>query len=192
MKKKAFFLCAAVLLLSVSFMASAQSEDLEPGIYAVVDGDYSVLAHTMGITGNSGTSVFGIDVGQSKISYKGDKSETKATGTFVMVINPEKKAITQTPKKYDPFIKSMTPDNMIIVPLVVEKNKRIYDKGVSLNGINTKKKAHVSFEWEQTGDNAFTITTEELVPGEYAIAFKPAKLGEFNFSCIFGFFVEEQ
>lgn len=189
MRTKNIFFCTIVMLLSASINVFAQTEDRGPGIYAVVDGEYTALNHAMGITGNSGTAILSIEIGKTKITYKGANSETKATGTFVMVIDPEKKVITQTMKKYDPFIKSMTPDNMIIVPLTIDKNKRVYDKGLTLEGINTEKKARVSFEWEQTGDNEFTITTETLEPGEYGIVFKPAKLGEYNFTCIFDFYV---
>lgn len=191
MKTRSFILCAAAMLLSVSINASAQTDELEPGIYAIVDGEAIALSHVMGITGNSGTEILGVEIGKTKTNYKGAHAETCATGTFVMVINPEKKALTRTPKKYDPFIKTMTPDNILFIPLTVNKNKRTYEEGVSVNGINTQKKTRIPFEWEQTGDNSFTITTEALAPGEYGIVFKPAKLGGFDYSCIFEFYVAE-
>lgn len=71
---------------------------------------------------------------------QGESSEVKATGKFVMVIDPEKKGIRKTPKVYDPFIKSMTPGLIMIVPLEVAKNKRVYDEGTSVQGINTQKR----------------------------------------------------
>ena len=78
--------------------------------------------------------------------------------------------------------------NMIIVPLGVEKNRRVYDCGSTLNGFNTQKLDRVEFLWEQISDNSFLIEAE-MVPGEYAIVFKPAKLGEFNFNTVFDFTV---
>lgn len=168
--------------------ALAQDEKLDPGIYAIVDNEATHLAYTNGITSNSGLNVVGIEVGKTKVSYKGETSGVKATGKFIMVIDPERKMIRKTPKLYDPFIKTMTPDMMMIIPLEVAKGKRIYDGGTSLEGINTKKQTRVSFEWELVDENTFEITAD-LTPGEYAFIFKPAKLGPYDFSSIYGFFV---
>ena len=66
MKTRAFILCAAALLLSVSINASAQTDELEPGIYAIVDGEATALSHVMGITGNSGTEILGVEIGKTK------------------------------------------------------------------------------------------------------------------------------
>ncbi|MBQ0044805.1 MAG: hypothetical protein KBT05_07275 [Bacteroidales bacterium] len=39
-------------------------------------------------------------------------------------------------------------------------------------------------------ENTFEITAD-FEPGEYAFIFKPAKLGEFDFTSIYGFYVAE-
>lgn len=179
---------ACLLFASAAF---AQDEKLAPGIYSVVDGTATHLSYTLGAAGSSGLNVIGVEVGKAKFSYKGESSEVKATDKLVMVIDPEKKAIRKTPKAYDPFIKSMTPELIMIVPLEVVKNKRVYDEGTSIQGINTKKKERVEFQWELIDENTYEITAD-FEPGEYAVIFKPAKLGAYDFSSIFGFYVEGQ
>ena len=186
MKHVITFLAACLAFAATSF---AQSEKLAPGIYAIVDGTATHLSYTPGTAANTGFNVIGVEVGKTKFSYKGESSGVRATGKLVMVIDPEKKAIRQTPKVYDPFIRSMTPELIMIVPLEVVKNKRIYDEGTSVQGINTKKKTRAEFQWELIDENTYEITSD-LQPGEYAVVFKAAKLGGYNFSCIYGFTVE--
>ena len=168
----------------------AQSEKLAPGIYSIVDSTVIHLSYTSGVVANSGTNLLGVELGKTKYTYKGESSEVKATGKFVLVIDPEKKVIRKTPKVYDPFIKSMTPELIMIVPLEVEKNKRVYDEGTSVQGINTKK-TRVEFQWELIDENTWEIKAD-LQPGEYAVVFKPAKLGAYDFRSIYGFYVEGQ
>ena len=194
MKTKSVLLTAAaiaVALLANSFKAYAQMDERAPGIYAVIDGESTPLTYTNGGTSTSSTNVLGVEIGKRKQTYKGETSGVQATDTFVLVINPEKKAITKTLKTYDPFIKTLTPDDLIIVPLEVQKNKRVYNEGVSLQGFNLDSKGRVPFEWEQISDNSFIITAA-MLPGEYGIVFKPARLGEYDFNSIFGFFVAEK
>ena len=188
MKRFITIIVACLVFATASF---AQSEKLAPGIYAVVDGTATHLSYTLGTAVNSGLNVIGVEVGKIKFNYKGESSGVKAAGKLVMVIDPEKKAIRQTPKVYDPFIKTMTPELIMIVPLEVIKNKRVYDEGTSIQGINTKKKSRVEFQWELVDENTYEITAD-LQPGEYAVVFKPAKLGAYDFSCIYGFYVEGQ
>ena len=179
-------IATCLLFASASF---AQSDKLIPGIYAIIDSSATHLSYTPGVAANSGINVIGVEVGKIKFTYKGESSEVKSTGKFVMVIDPEKKVIRKTPKVYDPFIKSMTPELIMIVPLEVVKNKRVYDEGTSIQGINTKKKTRVEFQWELIDENTWEITAD-LQPGEYAVVFKPAKLGSYDFSSIYGFYVE--
>lgn len=179
-------IAACLLFATASF---AQGEKLAPGIYAIVDSTVTHLSYTPGVAANSGLNVIGVELGNTKFTYKGESSEVKATGKFVMVIDPEKKGIRKTPKVYDPFIKSMTPELIMIVPLEVVKKKRVYDEGTSVQGINTKKKTRVEFQWELIDENTWEITAD-LQPGEYAVVFKPAKLGAYDFCSIYGFYVE--
>lgn len=178
----------AILFFAI-FCTNAQNR-IEPGIYSVVDSCYTSLSFTPGINKSSSTNILGIDVGDSGSSYKGETSGVKCTGNLVMVIDPEKKVIKRTLKSYDPFIKTMTPDLIMIVPLTVEKNKRKYDAGKSVMGIKTEKKERVSFEWEQIDDVTFQINFD-ATPGEYAVVFKAAKLGDYDFASIYGFTIPE-
>ena len=179
-------LAASLLSVSASF---AQGEKLTPGIYAIVDSTVTHLSYTSGVAENTSFNIIGVEVGKIRFTYKGESSGVKATGKFVMVIDPEKKGIRKTPKIYDPFIKSMTPELIMIVPLEVVRNKRVYDEGTSVLGINTEKKTRVEFQWKLIDENTWEITAD-MQPGEYAVVFKPAKLGTYDYSCIYGFYAE--
>lgn len=179
--------------IAIAFIATlfANAQDrLEPGIYAVADSCYTSLSFSAGINKSSSTNIFGVEVGDSGSSYKGETSGVNCTGCLVMVIDPDKKVIKRTLKSYEPFIKTMTPDLIMIVPLTVEKNKRTYNAGKSVMGIKTEKKERVPFEWEQIDDVTFRINFE-AAPGEYAVVFKAAKLGDYDFASIYGFTIAE-
>ena len=176
--------------LAISSTLFAQDEKLAPGIYSIVDGTATSLHYSPGISHNSGVNVIGVEIGKTSVTFKGETAGVTVTDKIVMVIDPEKKAIIRTPKRYDAFIKSMTPDLILIVPLQVAKNKRIYDGGTSLQGFNTNKLPRVEFEWELIDENTFEIRAD-FQPGEYAVVFKPAKLGAYDFSGIYGFCVKE-
>lgn len=178
-----------ISVLVFSFTASAQNQDLEPGIYSVIDGNATHLVYTNGTAVSSSNNILGLEIGGSKFKFKGETGEVEVKDKIVIVINPDKKVIKKTTKQYDPFIKSMTPANIIIVPLEVVDGKRIYDRGRTVEGFNTSKKERVEFEWEMVDDNTFEITAE-FEPGEYAVVFRPSKLGEFDFTSIYGFIVK--
>lgn len=183
------FLISVFAAFAMAIAASAQEATLAPGIYAVAGEEFTHLAYSNGTAINSGTNLLGFELGNHKYKYKGATSGVQATNKLIMVINPEKKGISKTPKKYDPFIKSMTPANIIIIPLEVVKDKRIYDEGTLVEGINTTRKARMEFEWEMVDENTFEIVGN-FAPGEYAVVFKPSKLGELDFTSIYGFFVK--
>ena len=191
---KSFRLISLALFCAMFFSNNsfAQMDWREPGIYAVFGGESTPLTYTNGMANSSSTNIIGVEIGKKKFSYKGTESGVSASDTLVLVINPEKKAITKSLKAYDPFIKSMTPNNIIIVPLLVDKNKRIYDEGASLEGIRLKVKGRIDFEWEQISDNSYEMRLQNIVPGEYGVIFRPATLGEFDFTGIFGFTYVEQ
>lgn len=188
--KKIMLLLAALTLGSA---AMAQNDERAPGIYNV-NGEVSTpLTFQTGTHKQSNTSFAGIiDIGKEKVTYKGATSDTPfQTAEFALVIDLEKKNAVKTMKKYDVFIKSMTPANMILVPLFVDKGKRIYDKGRSFNGIKfNATRESIEFEWEQITDNSFRITTE-LIPGEYAFVFKYAKFGGYEFDVVYDFTITE-
>lgn len=182
-----------IILMAICFgftaVSSAQDDTkLEPGIYAVANGVKTPLPYTNGITSNTSTNIVGVSIGTRKYNYKGETAGVQAKDTLIMVINPEQKNIKRTPKKYEPFIATMTPDLIRIVPLEVRKNKRVFDEGLLVAGINTEKKNFVPFEWELVDENTFQITAK-MEPGEYAVIFQPTKLGNYDVSGIFGFCV---
>ena len=186
---KSFRLISLALFCAVLFSTNsfAQMDWREPGIYAVVGGESTPLTYTGGMTTTNSTNIVGVEIGKKNFSYKGAESGGSASDTLVLVINPEKKVITKSFKSYDPFVKSMTPNTIIIVPLSVDKNKRVYDEGKSINGIKLGTKGRIDFEWEQISDNSYEMRLQNIVPGEYGVIFRPATLGEFDFTGIFGF-----
>lgn len=185
---------AIIVTSCLIFAASAfaQEEKIAPGIYAVVDSTYTHLTYTPGVSHQGGVSILSVEVGHSQYTYKGASSGVKAVDRFIMVVDPASRALIKTPKRYNPFFKDMNPNLIIIVPLDIQKGKRIYDEGASVQGFNTKKKDRIPFEWELVDENTFEIRTAPLSPGEYAFVFKPAKLGVYDFCSIYGFFISEE
>lgn len=190
------FATIAAALLCCTFNANAQESaepsqlDLEPGIYAIVDGQATALSYSNGTAVSSSSNILGFELGKSKVKYKGATSGVQATDKLVLVLNPEKKNITKTFKKYDPFVKTMTPKNIMVIPLTVDGDRRIYDEGTSIEGFNVEQKDRAELEWEQTGDYTYEVRFN-LVPGEYAVVFKAAKLADYDFEGIFGFTISE-
>lgn len=184
-------LLTIALAMIMTLAANAQNDTREPGLY-YVDGDNSTpLTHINAITKNTGTQLLGvIDIGHQKQSYKGLTSDTQCTkAEFVLVIDPSLKGAKMTPKKYNPFIKTMTPELMALLPLTLEKKNRAYDEGRTLNGFRMKTNNSIEFEYEQITDNSWMITAE-LPAGEYIWAFKVAKHGSFNLASVFDFTIE--
>lgn len=180
----------SILALCLCTLASAQNDSRMPGLY-YVDGENSVvLTHITGGTQTIGAVGSLVELGQQVKSYKGTTSDTPCKkAEFVLVIDPEKKGATQTLKKYDPFIKSMSPELMLLLPLKVDKKNRIFDDDRTIAGLKTKKEDLVPFEYEKLTDNSWKITAQ-LPAGEYAWAFKIGKLGAFNLDAVFDFTME--
>lgn len=184
-----------LLAICLGFTAVSSAQDdtkPEPGIYAVVNGVKTLLPYTNGVTANTSTNIVGIGIGNRKYTYKGETAGVQAKDTLIMVINPEQKNIKRTPKVYEPFIATMNPNSILIVPLEVKKGKRSFNEGLLVAGIQTEKKTFVSFDWELVDENTFQITAQGMKPGEYGVVFKPAKLGSYDLSAIFGFCVAEE
>lgn len=183
---------ALVVALAVcaGFCLYAQSDSRQPGIYSVMNDESTPLPFFRGINSNGGVNVLGVEVGKKKSTYNGATSGVLSDGHFVIVTDPEKKVMKLTLKSYEPFIRNFTPNNIAIVQLQVKGNKRIYDEGISLNGFNTEKKDRIEFTWEQISDNSFSVVTEALPAGEYAVVIKPSALSPLDFACVFGFTVE--
>lgn len=185
--KKNVLSCLVLALCSV--LAVAQNDTLEPGLYAINNGEPVVMSAINGANSKTSAGILGVEIEKKEIEFKGVTSPIKTDGEFIMVCNMNKKNITRTIKKYDLFVQSMTPDNMLIVPLQVVKNKkRVYYAGKSVNGINTTVKEFYDFTWERITDNSFSIRCN-LEPGEYGIVFREAKHGPYNYDTIFDFTV---
>lgn len=209
---KKTFLTLAALFCIVSFASAQEPETvvaqeepqvedqteeqlpaLEPGIYSIIDGVAYPLPYSNGTEVKRSTGILGFEIGSEKYKYKGETAGVDVLNNkLVMVVDPERTVIKRTLKKYDPFVKSMTPGNLIIVRLVVDKNKRYYDAGESFEGIKLGSKARVEFEWELVDDNTYEISVDYFQPGEYAVVFRPATLGAYDFTGIFGFTVPEE
>lgn len=185
-KRLAIIVAACFAFAGAAF---AQEEKPAPGIYAVVDSAYTHLTYTPGVSHQGGVNILAVEVGHSRYTYKGDSSGVNADGKFIMVIDPKSRMLIKTPKKYNPFFKDMNPNLVMIIPLGSSKGSRYYDEGTSVQGFNTKKHERIAFEWELVDENTFEIRTGDLAPGEYAFVFKPAKLGAYDFTSIYGFTV---
>lgn len=177
------------LAVSAGFSLYAQSDSRQAGIYSVMNDESTPLPFFRGINSNGGVNVLGIEIGKRKSTYNGATSGVLSDGHFVIVIDPEKNVMKLTLKSYEPFIKSFTPNNIVIVQLQVKGNKRIYDEGINLYGFNTEKKDRIEFTWEQISDNSFSVVTETLPAGEYAVVIRPTGLSPLEFSCVFCFTV---
>lgn len=187
MKKNIVLFLALSCALLFSVKVSAQLDERAPGIYAIV-GDQSIpLTYSNGSTSSSGFSVLGFEVAKKKYEYKEPTSGVNTSNTFVLVIDLEKKHIVRSMKAYDPFVKTMTPDNLLILPLSVDGNTRIYEEGKTYNGMSFEIKDRVEFEWEKITDNSFIIRIKQIIPGEYGFILRAAALGTFEYSTIYGF-----
>lgn len=182
-------LICAIFLTNNS--AYAQMDEREPGIYAIVGEESIPLVYSNGTTSVSSTGILGVELGKRKCTYKGASSGIIASDTFVMVIDPEKKGIVKNMKSYNPFIKSMTPNNVLVIPLIADKKKRTFEEGKTIAGINVTVKDRMDFEWEQISDNSFEIRVLNLIPGEYGFIFRATRLAEFDYSGLFGFTITE-
>lgn len=183
------FLVALATLFTIN--AFAQKDEHEPGIYSIIGGKATPLTYSSGIQAQQSSGILGFEIGKSSVKFKGETSDVIVRDTILMVIDPEAKVIKQTPKTYFPFIKSMTPAMIAIIPLQVQKNKRVFDGGTTICGLDLEQHERGGFEWELASENSYYIYVEDLKPGEYGIAFKPAKLGTYDFAAIYAFTLAE-
>lgn len=187
MKKQLFLLVALSCIFSLTL--SAQTENLKSGLYAVLGENYVPLKY-QSTNASSLNTINSVSFTVKKTSYKGVSSNFISDSTFVMVCDPKKRVVIQTSKNYDVFIKNITPDFMVILPLEVNNNKREFKKGTSRSNID-KGIGIVPFDWKQIADYTYLITAHGLVPGEYGIFFKLTKLDGYNFDGIYGFTIPE-
>jgi len=186
-----------VALAFFPIVSSAQSDEHAPGIYALVGEEYVPLNY---VYGSAAPSIMVAGVGREKYNYKGVSSGVNASDTFILVIDLNKKSGVISPKRFDCFYKSMTPEDLIVLPLITnnKKDRREYDAGIviaassgSISGsINLGDNDRASIEWEQITDNSFKIIVPNLEPGEYGFVFRISKMSSFLFSSLFGFTIQ--
>lgn len=159
----------------------------EPGLYTLVDGRYVALTVQRGIESQGTTTIYSVlSFERDKVAYGGESSDTPASGEFVMVIDPKKRGISLTPKKYDVFIRSMTPELMAAIRLTPKGGKRIFEAGRYINGFPIEQGESVGFSWERLDEVTFLIHAP-FEPGEYAFIFKPAKFGQWEMQAVYDF-----
>jgi len=198
---KRFAIIAVLALFILPVKSFAQLDERTPGIYAVVGEQSTPLPYIYGTTSGGSVGIGIVSIGSTKINYKGVTSGVNASGTFVLVIDPNKKTGSATPKKFDMFVKNMTPEEVLIVPLTTnaKKDRREFDSGLGIGigagpvgvGMNTENKERNGFEWEMISDNSFKIKVSGLTPGEYGIVFRQGKIGSYMYNNLFGFTVPE-
>lgn len=199
MKTKLLF--SALLLLLLPLNAFAQMDERKPGIYSVVDGKSTPLLYTFSTNIKMGMSIGPVGFGDTKCCYKGVTSGVNASDTLVLVINPKLVAGVMAPTMYTNFYPNMTPEDMLILPLIVnnKKQRREYDSGLALcvyigpivMGGTANDATHPTFKWERISDNSFMINTTGLGPGEYGVIFRPHKLQSHEYGYLFGFTIPE-
>lgn len=187
MKLNILIVAALALILPVN--ASAQEYDTrEPGIYAIVRGESIPLKYTSSHSGrSSGRDIDsrspGNDyIGTSESFYNGLSSGIIADATFVLVNDPERSIYTA----YDPFIKLLTPADMVIVRLAVnpEKGRRelTTDRAIGIENVELVfREGGLSFEYKQISENSYKIQVSGLEPGEYGIAFRVPHSRDFDY-----------
>lgn len=196
--KARIFIAAALALALLPTKSFAQMDERQPGIYTVVGQESRPLSYVYQLSASGSVGIMGVNVGHDTYKYKGTTSGVIASDTLVLVIDPSKNKGVITPKKFDIFVKSMTPDNIMILPLTVneKKQRREYDAGTTIGianaSIKTKSLQRIQFEWEQISDNSFMIKVADLTPGEYGVIFRMSKLGQFDFNALLGFTIPEK
>lgn len=198
---KRFTIIAVLALFVIPVKSFAQLDERAPGIYTVVGEESIPLPYIYGMESGSSVGIGIVSIGSAKFTYKGATSGVNASDTFVLVIDPEKKTGSASPKKFDMFLKTMTPEDMMFLPLTTneKKQRREYDTGTGVGigigpvgiGTNTENKERNGFEWEMISDNSFKIKVSDLAPGEYGIIFRQTKIGQFMYNNLFGFTVPE-
>lgn len=175
-------------------------DEREPGIYTITGGESIPLKYSraLGQHTYSGPSYSGRTYEPYGI-YKYDDitSGIDASDTFVLVINPKQIVGVITAKRYNSFIKTLHPDNILIIPLAVnsEKQYREYnawpEKDANGSVLTAEEKHRIDSEWKKISDNSFEIKTFGLRPGEYAFVFRLSEIAQFDYTAIFGFTIPE-
>ncbi len=187
--KKLVFFAAALLLPLISF---AQADGRKPGLYAIVNGESVPLSSTYGTVSVIGENHLGLEIRYQTYRYKGECSGIVAENTFVLVIDQNNKKVSKKMSGYDPFVKRMTPDNVIIIPLEViqETQSRMYYPGAKYESVRFEQNTRIDFESTRISDNSFEIRTAALPAGEYGFVFRTKGIEGYDYTGIFGFTIQ--
>lgn len=180
--------------------ATAQSlEGVAPGLYCSIDGSLVALKPELGTvlhlnpydTSDDIGHTTSFEIAQCIFRYRGTSSPNVSDGKFIMICNPKKKAIVSTMRNYFPFIKTMTPELMVLIPLEVRNNRRVYDcTGISVPLNGKVRWPQADFKWEQISEYAYRIDATGIAPGEYGFCFAFTDLCNPDFTSCFTFTVE--
>jgi len=184
MKTRLAFFAIVAFALLLPAAAFAQSDSRAPGIYTIV-GDTAVpLSYTRGSAYSFGISYVQL---HTIVQFKKATSGTEASDVFVLVVDTTKTTFKAT----KPFVKQITPANMVILPLIsnIAKKRREFDPGIIVaNGWIYEEKVGLEFEWEPLTSNSYLIRVRNLPPGEYGISFFNIRWSSYDFyKAVFGF-----
>jgi len=188
LKTKISFAASLVALL-LPILSFGQPDGRKSGLYAIVNGESIPLSSTYGSVSAIGENELGYSISYQTFRYKGESSGTAADSTFVLVIDPTKKEVSKKMSGYDPFVKTMKPEKVIIIPLEVnhETQSRLYYPGAKVNRVRFEKNTRIEFESSKISDNSFEIRTHTLPAGEYGFVFLTKGIEGYDFTGIFGF-----
>lgn len=185
----------SIMLLAMATMAMAQTEpslppipsNLAPGLYIVDSNLYIPLDFCHVRT--SGVGVGSIDITNHKI--KGLSATQRATGTFLMVCDPSKRATIQTRRKQRVFVRHTTPESFTLLPLEQKKNKRLVgrDLGAGIIEVDLASFKSLPFEWKQVSADTYLISAN-LAPGQYALFFRPSPMSPISYMAAWDFYIE--
>lgn len=188
--KKTRLILTALLALSLSsilfpFRSYAQLDEREPGLYTIVNGESRKLSYSTTSQTPSSFSVhfFGIDKDYRAYRFRGGTSGVEASDTFILVVDPEKGSGVISGSRFEAFLRNMTPDDLIILPLLSFENCRdLRTNPVRAVGpINYSSPMFgMDYEWKQISDNSFEIRVLGLLPGEYGIATRMSSISKYD------------
>lgn len=113
-----------------------------------------------------------IELVNKNFVFRKKESATKVSGKeFLLVCDPDKKAMTIILKKYFAFPCHQTPANMLLVALTPSKRTRIYStSNAVVDGFDVTFES-IPFEWEEVAPYQYRIITD-LPAGEYGFIFR--------------------
>lgn len=172
-------------LIISAFALYAQEFPSEAGIYVVKEGTHISIPFLRG--SKVGVGGFGV-VSNCKYVFKGEKADVEATGEFLLVTDPNLEKPDKSNKNYNPFVNTVTPENVYIIPFEIKGGKRIYKIGLAMDVVDFKDKRDdsVPFTSEKLADNVYSIKTDNLQAGEYGIFIRTKGLHTVDWMFMYG------